>query len=584
MRLTNFARRLGGAIAACVLASEILLRFSGYEVSPLELLPPPAGDDVRAVYLSSKGFTRFDPGLLWKLDARLAKGDEPEPCGAPRRDAEEKRLFVLGDSSRGVPTLAVPWARQLQALLDLNAGEGPRHRVVDAGVWGYSSFQGIRRFEQVLGCRPDFAFFAFGAGDAQLVRLSDAGYAERAWRLGWLSPSRVLEAVGEATGLLRAPPATGAVPRVSRDEYRRHAREFVARARRAHVVPLLVVPDEGDASVAPYAAALREVAAADAVLLVAPTGRESLPGLDTRDRRWRGLSLAAAALDTLRTLGLVPTRRILDRAVEPGRLDVDRAELGSGFWDREVWQGDQAGRWTAAVATVTLERRAEEGGLAVEATFRHPRNDTRLRVDVGGIPVGIIEEPNGPVRRTFDVRSIPGRYLQVRLTADRPFVPGQGDPRTLGVFLRRVALLPRPVGTEILLADLPSGASELGGGWWPPEQWGDGQRGRWTQEAATIRVERHWSETRLALDLAGGHPDGHSSLRVEVNGVPVKLLRVRKTSATYVIDLPDTGETVLAVRLVAEHPFVPRVLKPGSRDDRLLGVFVRALRLEGAAS
>ena len=583
MTISTARRRLGLAITASSFAiAEFILSLAGYRISPLDLLPQPAHDDIRAVYLSGTRFTRFDPDLLWRLDDALdARIDKEGFCGTPpgpHREPEAKLLVFLGDSSSCGPP-AAHWTVQLQTLLDLNAGEGPRHQVVDAGVWGYSSFQGVRRFEQILSYRPEFVFFAFGVGDAQEARLSDGAYAARLRSLNWLSLSRVAAVAGRSFGLLQIPAAvaTNAVRRVSHEDYRRHVREFVAHARRAHVIPVLVVPDDADEAVAPYAAILREIVEVDGVLGLDPARRGLQPGM--QEASDRAVRTAASAIELLRTLGVVATDRVFEAVVEPGRLEDHRAELGRGFWGRETWKDGQTGRWTGETASVSLERGANEGGLALEATFLHPENQTRLRIEVNGVTLGVLESPNGRVHRTLNVRSLLGRHLAVQLIAERPFVPGKGDARKLGVFLHRLALVPNPEEADLLLAGSPSVAPELGSGWWPPEQWGDGQQGRWTQETATLRIARRPSDSRLILDLSGGHPEGHASVRVDINGVPVKRLEVHNTAATYSIDLHGVSGSSLDVRLVAERPFVPNLVKRESRDERRLGIFVRAVRL-----
>ena len=52
---------------------------------------------------------------------------------------------------------------------DLGPGPG-RFRVANAGVYGYSSFQGLRRFHELLRYHPDVVTWSFGANDAQTLR------------------------------------------------------------------------------------------------------------------------------------------------------------------------------------------------------------------------------------------------------------------------------------------------------------------------------------------------------------------------------------------------------------------------------
>ena len=104
MTISTARRRLGLAITASSFAiAEFILSLAGYRISPLDLLPQPAHDDVRAVYLSGTRFTRFDPDLLWRLDDALdARIDKEGFCGTPpgpHREPEAKLLVFLGDSS-----------------------------------------------------------------------------------------------------------------------------------------------------------------------------------------------------------------------------------------------------------------------------------------------------------------------------------------------------------------------------------------------------------------------------------------------------------------------------------------------------
>ena len=588
-----FRRRpqsLAAILLAVVAASEVVLRLAGYRFSPLSALPEPAAEDVRAVYASGEAFTRFDATLMWTLDPARAAGVNSQGfCGDAvpvSRDPQVKLLFFLGDSSGCGPMQSPHWTAQLQALLDLNAGDGPRHQIVDAGVWGYSSFQGMRRFEQLLDYRPDIAFFAFGAGDAQAVRLGDAEYADRLRNLDWLDLSRLATAFAQGFGLARAAGASraGLVLRVPPDAYRSTLREFITRSRRNNVTPVLVSPldVDDDAALTAYADVVRDVSAAEGVASIDLARRpHSGPELPTQTSRGSAFQMALAAFDTVRDMGLVATARHFDSVVEPGRIDDHRAELGGGLWSREAWEGGETGRWTQAEATIALERRGNEGGLDVEARFLHPDGRSRLRVQVDDATVGVLEGGNGLVQRTLDVRGQTSRYLAVRLVADRPFVAGQGDTRTLGVFLHRLALVPTPYASSLELAEVPANAIELGSGWWQPEEWGQGQRGRWTHETADVRLGRHRAESHMLLDLAGGHPDGHAGVRVEVNGALIKLLRVENAPATYVVDVTEVDGMELAVRRISERPFVPRLVLRPSTDARRLGVFVRAIRLAG---
>jgi len=51
--------------------------------------------------------------------------------------------------------------------------------VVNAGVWGYSSFQGLSRLKEILKYHPDMVIISFGANDAHMVQIADKYWAEQ---------------------------------------------------------------------------------------------------------------------------------------------------------------------------------------------------------------------------------------------------------------------------------------------------------------------------------------------------------------------------------------------------------------------
>ena len=50
--------------------------------------------------------------------------------------------------------------------------------MVNAAAFGWSSYQGVRRLEEMLKLDPDLVLFSFGANDCQHVVRSDAEFAE----------------------------------------------------------------------------------------------------------------------------------------------------------------------------------------------------------------------------------------------------------------------------------------------------------------------------------------------------------------------------------------------------------------------
>src|SRR5207244_3108084 len=85
------------------------------------------------------------------------------------------RVFAIGDSN------TLGWGETNGPNWPLYLGEilNREHRnltLINAGVWGYSSFQGLRWFEGTLRFNPDVVLISFGANDAHRVTVSDADF------------------------------------------------------------------------------------------------------------------------------------------------------------------------------------------------------------------------------------------------------------------------------------------------------------------------------------------------------------------------------------------------------------------------
>ena len=151
--------------------------------------------------------------------------------------------------------------------------------------------------------------------------------------------------------------------------------------------------------------------------------------------RWQGIFV--------HSVGLLP--EALAAEIEPGRAQDGRPELASGWWGAETWPGGPGGRWTSGRAALRLCRREAEDGLILDVTFDDPRGMTTGRIEVLGGPVRQVRAGNGRQSVMLDIGAVPGRIVEVRLVADRPFVPRQYDPsagdgRALGFFVHAARL------------------------------------------------------------------------------------------------------------------------------------------------
>lgn len=247
--------RLGLTCVAIVVAGaavEIALRASGYQYSPVKI-----GADVKDDWREEHAFRDrnliYDPVLIWRpLSGQFSPFNPQGFRGAPidvAKPAGTIRIFALGDSNTFGWDVdeGVNWPSQLQRMFEAS---GARTEVVNAGVWGYTSYQGSRRFPELLAYGPDVVLVSFGANDAHQVTVADADYVRRHDRIEYVT--RATRRLRLAQLLVQgwdaaATTSGGAVrPRVSLDEYREHLRELIDAGRtRGTKVVLLTRPFVG---------------------------------------------------------------------------------------------------------------------------------------------------------------------------------------------------------------------------------------------------------------------------------------------------------------------------------------------------
>jgi lysophospholipase L1-like esterase len=245
------------AIIVAFAAIELGLRAAGYQYSPLRI---GAGvkDDWRDDHAFGDRNLAYDPVLIWRplsgqfspfnpQGFRGALVETPKPAG-------RFRVFALGDSNTFGWDVdeGVNWPTQLHSLL---AASHPGTEVINAGVWGYSSFQGLRRFRELLEFQPDLVLVSFGANDAHQVTVADADYVARHSRVELLTrASRRLKLAQLAiAGWDRFSVATSGSEslrsRVTLEEYAAHLREMIRTGRERGVrVVLLTRPFVGSST------------------------------------------------------------------------------------------------------------------------------------------------------------------------------------------------------------------------------------------------------------------------------------------------------------------------------------------------
>ena len=213
---------------------------------------------------------RPDPSLSWGLRpgarARLAyltqdgrripfgvavnsfgmRGRAPSPGKSPGM----LRVFCLGDSRTfglGVQDDETYAAR----IGELASGQlrGRKVESFNAGVPGYTSFQGLLRIRQLLRLRPDVVTFCFSTNDGTSRFVSDQTVYERTsqWRVGigqLLDRSmlylQLRQGVSRRFARRRPAPQSPLVPRVSPKEYVDNLRQLYVLCRHANVLPIAV--------------------------------------------------------------------------------------------------------------------------------------------------------------------------------------------------------------------------------------------------------------------------------------------------------------------------------------------------------
>lgn len=264
------AALLLAALLLSLAAVELAMAWLDYDYRPLTIS---ARDNLRDTLAFNEEHFEFDRGLLWRprrgykiFNQQGFRG----PVLDPERRPGEVRIATVGDSN------TLGWRGEDGAhwpgLLDRLAG--PEVRVVNAGVWGYSSFQGVLRLREVLPLAPDVVTLSFGSNDARPVRVTDVersgasqARALLKGRFGRLRLGRVL--IGGVDRLWALGAAGKMRRRVGLDLYRDNLRTMIGEIRVAGARPVLLTrpyigappdPSEWRAAAPDYNAATVDVA------------------------------------------------------------------------------------------------------------------------------------------------------------------------------------------------------------------------------------------------------------------------------------------------------------------------------------
>jgi lysophospholipase L1-like esterase len=244
--LDRALRRNEGAQRVALLLSSLIVTVGGLEYlargltvtglvepySAMRTMLPAGVEDWRLAHLTADRHRQLDPELLWRPVAREPYNRQrfKGPLIEEDRPPGTVRIFCYGDSNTDGPPRG-GWAERLGARLAMHAAP-PRYEVVNAGVTGYSSYQGRLRYARdATRYRPDLVLVSFGWND-----LAPAlGAPDRSFRPP-TEPFLVLQRLLLEYDLMLVarrywprrqapPPSVG--PRVSAEDYATNLQSFI---------------------------------------------------------------------------------------------------------------------------------------------------------------------------------------------------------------------------------------------------------------------------------------------------------------------------------------------------------------------
>jgi lysophospholipase L1-like esterase len=271
------------SVALSVGLVEATLRLTGYDYTPLSIR---LEEKTKKEYSEWRDYHAFqdehftyDPYLIW-VPRKDAPGFNSQGYRGKELTAEKKpgsyRIFAIGDSNTlgWVGDDSPNWPKYLEGLLTKEDG---RFTVTNAGVYGYTSFQGLRVFKRALRHEPDMVLISFGCNDGMRVTIPDANFLGRTRWDSTLCKARVGQLVLECADKLFTRGKAALVPRVDVPEYKKNLEEIVRIAKDKHIeVVLLTRPFTGPSqnelwwkNFAPeYNAAAKEVGKGNNVLVI----------------------------------------------------------------------------------------------------------------------------------------------------------------------------------------------------------------------------------------------------------------------------------------------------------------------------
>lgn len=206
--------------------------------------------DWRHFHQVNSEYLIYDSELIWKPKSNFEMFNKYGYIGPPVRSSKngsEIRILALGDSNTAGDFMKISWPDILGHIFKKNKYE---INIINAGVWGYTSYQGVLRFKEMLKHKPDIVMISFGSNDAHMVPISDKNYIKSKdfyknviedFKLGELS-SFIHDSL-----TLRNKGINLLIPRVSEDDYKNNLKSMINIAEQNRIkVVLLTRPFIGE--------------------------------------------------------------------------------------------------------------------------------------------------------------------------------------------------------------------------------------------------------------------------------------------------------------------------------------------------
>jgi lysophospholipase L1-like esterase len=197
-------------------------------------------EDWRRFHVTADSMREQDPVLFWrpKPGGPFSSQRFKSPLAEVPKPEDVFRIIAYGDSNTEGPRGA-SWSGALQKIFDEQPSSRRRIEVLNAGVAGYSSYQGIQRFlQESEEFEPDLILVSFGWNDVpEAVDLPDSSYRPTSKQmvdlLHFLFRYRLYLVIENLAVSQRvAGGAKGEQPRVSIDEYLGNMQSFEEEAHR----------------------------------------------------------------------------------------------------------------------------------------------------------------------------------------------------------------------------------------------------------------------------------------------------------------------------------------------------------------